>query len=82
MENDPLKVAASRMSNKILHCFGRLLREETHMYVAQSRVYRRRVGKWRRPRLLRYRSSSNILLFSSGPLVEYVALTGFVVPKT
>ena len=82
MENHPLEVATSRMTNKILHGFGRLLREETHMDVAQSRVYRRGVGKWRGPRLLSNRSSGNILLFSGGALIEHVTLTRFVVPKT
>ena len=82
MEYDTFIISTARMPNKILHGFGRLLREETHMDVAQSRVYRRGVGKWRGPRLLSNRSSGNILLFSGGALIEHVTLTRFVVSKT
>lgn len=72
VEDDAVVVSLSREADKILHCFGNMLREEAEMDVTHRRVQRRRRGDGGafRDRLC----SSKRLLLASRFLIEDVSL--------
>jgi len=81
MENDTLKVTASRVADKVFNRFRRLLREQTHVDIAHRRVDCRRVGKWRRAGALVGCGGGNALFLACWAFVEDIAVAGFVVPE-
>ncbi len=79
VEDHALKVAAPRMTDKVLHGLGRLLREQAHVDVAECRVHCRRVGERRWAIGCNGSSRRDILFLTCGTLVEYISFAFLVV---
>jgi len=75
MEDNAFVVATTRVANKVLHCFGCLLREETNVDITNRGVDGGSVGKVGGPGGCGYGGRGcNGLLFASRLLVENVAI--------
>ena len=81
MEDDALVVAAACVTNKVLHRFRCLLREQTEMNVTKRCVYRGRVRDRRRACSLRRGRGNYQLFFTRRPLVEDVTVTRLIIPE-
>ena len=79
MEENAFVISAARMAHEVLNRLRGLLREEAEMNVTQVGVYSRCICNRGRSRFRCGCSRSDRLLFSCGPFVEGITISGFIV---